>query len=291
MNAIVYDQPDEEYRKAEGFNASGLKNFIRSPAHFKASLDEPQEYTPALVKGILFHHLLLTPNAPLRVAIKPAGLDGRKPEGKAWKMQHEGMPICDQEDLDSCQRMVNSIRNHPNAAAAFGMGKPEVSVFHEYKCLLSGDMIQLKGRMDFVNDGAAIVDAKTCEDARPASFASAAVDFGYFWQATIYLHFLWNPVCRLLGKPELQKTDFVFVAVEKTPPYATKCFCVGAGVYNLYIPKIEEELMNYNKAKLSGFYPAYPTDVAILTPPEWGVRREVNNAMKLEATIENPIAK
>ena len=290
MNAIIYDMPDEDYRAAEGFNASGLKQFVRSAAHFKAAQDEPKEATAALAKGILFHHLLLTPDAPMRVAIKPADFDGRTAAGKAWKAKHEGMPVCDEDDFKACQRMVESIRRHPNAGAAFGTGKAEVSVFHEYKHPMTGEVIQLKGRMDFVNDGAAIVDAKTCEDARPASFAASAVEFGYFWQATFYLKFLWNPVCDILERPQDKKDAFVFVAVEKTPPYAVKPFCVIPGAYDLYIPKIEEEIAKYAIAKRTGFYPAYPQDVAILAPPEWAVRREVNNAMKLEATVDQPVA-
>ncbi len=286
MNAIIFDQPDEDYRKAEGFNASGIKKFVRSAAHFKASKDEPQESTPALAKGILFHHMLLTPDAPLRVAIKPDDYDGRTAAGKAWLAKHAGMPIVTADDRAACDRMVFSIRNHRNAAAAFGQGKPEVSVFADWKNPFNGEVTQLKGRLDFVNDGNAIVDAKTCEDARPAAFASAAVDFGYFLQSCFYRDFLWNPACDAMGKPEWKKTDFVFVAVEKTPPYAVKCYCIAQGTYELYRPKIEEEIIKYGLAKASGFYPAYPEEVALLSPPEWAVRKEVNNAMKLEATVQ-----
>ena len=291
MNAIIYDMPDEEYRAAEGFNASGLKKTIRSLAHWKADQDEKPEPTKALIFGIVFHHHLLTPEDPMRVTVKPDGLSLATKEGKAWKASlPDGAMIITQDEEDAIFRMVEKIKQHPNARAAFGEGKAEVSVFHEYKHPLTGEVIQLKGRMDFVNDGGTIVDAKTCEDARPASFAQAAVEFGYFWQAAFYLNFLWNPVCDILGTPELKKHSFVFVAVEKTPPYAVKPYCVVPGAIDLYTPRIEEEIAKYAIAKRTGYYPAYPQDVALLAPPEWGVRREVNNSMKLEATVDQPIA-
>ena len=283
--------PDEDYRKAEGFNASSLKKTIRSLAHWKADQEEKPEPTKALIFGIVFHHHLLTPDEPMRVTVKPDGLSLATKEGKAWKTTiPEDAMIITRVEEESITRMVQSIRNHPNANAAFGMGRPEVSVFHEYKHPMTGEITQLKGRMDFVNDGGAIVDAKTTDDARPANFASSAVEFGYFWQATFYLKFLWNPVCDILGTPELKKSAFVFVAVEKAPPYAVKPYCVVDGTYDLYTPKIEEEIAKYAIAKRTGYYPSYPQDVALLAPPEWGVRKEVNNAMKLEATVDQPVA-
>ncbi len=285
MNAIIFGMPDEDYRQAEGFNASGLKHMRRSAAHYRTSLDEKQEATPALAQGIVFHHLLLTPEAPMRVAIKPDGFDGRTAAGKAWIAKHEGLPTITHEQFTACQRMVEQIRKHPNAAAAFGQGKPEVSVFAEWQNPYNGETVQLKSRMDFINDGAAIVDAKTTDDARPASFAAVAVEYGYFWQAVFYRDFVWNPACVAIGKPEWKKSSFVFVAVEKTPPYAVKCYCVGPGTFDVYRPRIEEEIIKYQLGKSSGIWPAYPEAVALLSPPEWAVHKEVNNAMKLEATI------
>ena len=285
MNAIILDQQDDDYRKAEGFNASGIKKFIRSAAHWKADQDEKPEPTKALIFGIVFHHLLLTPNAPKRYVVKPDDYDGRSAAGKAWLAANRDKMTVTADEVKAAERMVENIRKHKNAAQAFGTGSPEVSVFHDWKNPYTGVVTQLKGRMDFVNDGLAIVDAKTTEDARPAAFAAAAVDFGYFWQSCFYVHFLWNPVCDILGTPEKKKTDFVFVAVEKTPPYAVKCYAVSPGALEFYKPKIEEEITKFEIAKASNFYPAYPDDIALLTPPEWGVRKEAVNSMKLEATV------
>ena len=47
---------------------------------------------------------------------------------------------------------------------------------------------------------------------------------------------------------------------------------------------MEEQLTKFQIAKRDNYYPAYPPEVAILTPNEWAVRNEVNNAMVLEAT-------
>lgn len=287
MNSIVYDMPDADYRAAEGFNASGLKKFIRSPAHWKADQDEKKEPTAALIFGIVFHHLLLTPTEPPRFVIQPEDLDGRTAAGKAWKLANADKMIISADKVKTAERMVESVRKHPNASLAFATGKPEVSVFAEWKNPYQTDAapLQLKGRMDFVNDGLSIVDAKSCEDARPVSFNNDAAEYGYFWQAAFYIDFLWNPACEALGCPEKKKTDFVFVAVEKTPPYALKCYCVSRGTFDYCRPRIEEELIKFQMAQESGFYPSYPVEIANLTPAEWAIRKEVNQAMKLESTI------
>ena len=287
MNEIIHNLLDEDYRKAEGFNASGLKKTIRSLAHWKADQDEKKEPTKALIFGIVFHHLLLTPDAPMRVVVKPDDFDGRSAAGKAWLAQNREAMTISAAEVKQAERMVESIRKHPSASLAFGTGKPEVSVFHEWKNPYTNEVLQLKGRMDFVNDGASIVDAKSCEDARPVSFNQDASEYGYFLQATFYCEFLWNPLCDVLGRSQDKKTDFVFVAVEKTPPYALKCYAVSHGTFAHYKPRIEEELTKYALAKASGYYPGYPEEVAHLTPSEWALRREVNQAMKLESTVSN----
>jgi len=50
---------DKEYFAAEGLNASKLKQFAKSPAHYKAGLEAPSKRSTAFDVGSLTHSLIL----------------------------------------------------------------------------------------------------------------------------------------------------------------------------------------------------------------------------------------
>ncbi len=285
MNAIILNMPDADYRKAKGFNASGAKEFVRSPAHFQARKRQPFEPTPALLVGIVFHTYLLTPDEPLRVAIRPEGFNGRTTEGKAWLKDHPDNITFEQEA--NCRRMVEAIRAHPDAGPAFKTGHPEVSVFREYVDPFTGSMIQLKARMDWVTFGRAIVDAKSIEDARPMGFAYTADDCDWWLQAVWYRDFMWNPVCDAIGKPEDKKTNFIFVACEKEDPWAIKCYSVAPEVFRQESIRIERILTQYAVCERDNVWPSYPPGIALASPNQWSAKRKFTDSMQLESTISH----
>lgn len=269
MNSIVLNMPDSEYRKAPGLSQSALKEFAISPARYKASLLEKREVTPAMAMGILVDELLFTPDEPSRIAIRPEGLDMRTKDGKAWKAAnaHLEADVTREQSIEA-NWMVRSIRYHAMAGKAFACGKAQVSCFREYTAA-NGRTIQLKGRLDFVNDGNAIVDLKTCEDARPWQFAKHAEAYGYFTQAAFYADFLWNPLCEALGTPSEQKSQSVIVAVEKRAPFDVMVYSVSEATRSNYGIQIRAMLDRYAECEASGQWPGYPTEIQELEPPKW----------------------
>ena len=118
------------------------------------------------------------------------------------------------DEMDECRDLSRAVGAHPVAAELLkSPGHREVSLV--WKDALSG--LLCKARPDaFVKwDGySTIVDLKTTRDASPRGFAREVAIHGYHLQAAWYLAGadVLSPVAR----------RFVFVAVEKTPPY-----CVG----------------------------------------------------------------
>ena len=104
--------------------------------------------------------------------------------------------------------MAVAVHGHPTAGALLQSGQAEQSFWWDD---IATDM-RCKCRPDWF-DGTTIVDLKTCQDASPAGFARAVAQWSYQVQAAHYL-------CGTLAK------RFIFVAVEKTAPYAI-------GVYEL----------------------------------------------------------
>lgn len=268
QHRVIYTLPDQDYRTTPGVSASALKAFRRSPAHYIASL-EPREKTPALSFGIYFHERLLTPAAPSRVAVRPAGIDGRTKEGKAWLAAHEGEDTITHDQSVDANKMVEAARAHPVAGLAFAAGHAEVSCFTE-----RGGQA-LKARMDFVNVGDSIVDAKTVQDARRHAFQKQAEEYGWFLQAAFYCDFIWNPIMDALGTPSEKKSNFVLVAVEKEPPFAVSVYRVSEETRRQYWPAIETMLESFARCQKANHWPAYPEAIEELTPPKWANREEV----------------
>jgi hypothetical protein len=77
----------------------------------------------------------------------------------------------------------------------------------------------LKGRVDIVaidqHGATTIADVKTTEDASIEAFSKTIAQYGYAQQAAYYMD--------LLGA-----SHFVFIAVEKTAPYAVGVYCLDA---------------------------------------------------------------
>jgi hypothetical protein len=108
-------------------------------------------------------------------------------------------------------------------------------------------------------DGTTIVDLKTCQDASPASFAKAVANFGYQIQAAHYL-------------AGTLATRFIFVAVEKTAPYAI-------GVYELNTEALihgsiarHNALQRIQDCRAINEWPGYTDGIQTLQLPGWALK-------------------
>jgi hypothetical protein len=150
----------------------------------------------------LAHCAVLEPDElSKRYAIAP---DRRSNAGKAAaaEMSANGIEAVSEPEMALALNMADAVRQHPYAAALLADGKAEQSFWWDDKA--TGQ--RCKCRPDWYQ-GTTIVDLKTCQDASPGAFARACATFGYHTQAAHYLNGTFAD-------------RFVFVAVEKTYPYA-----------------------------------------------------------------------
>jgi exodeoxyribonuclease VIII len=263
---IVYNLPAEHYHAAPGVSNSMLKHLARSPAHLKTYLEQPPEQTPAMLFGQIVHQLLLEPDKPWNWAVRPPGLDGRSKEGKEWRARVGDKPVLDHHDWLHVEGVVASVRSHPTARLALGSGKSEVSVFKQFHL---GRTVLRKARIDFVNAGNALIDIKTTEDARPEAFARMIVNLRYHVQAAYYLD-IWNDSLPIGQTP---KESFVFIAVEKTPPYAVSVYDLAREAINAGRREYIRLLQLYMECEEQGEWPAYNPDVQEINLPTWALRK------------------
>lgn len=254
---VFFDLPEDVYRAAPGVNVSALKDAI-TPAHYRATreAEKPSEPTPAQVFGRAFHAAAL--EGRTGYVVKPDGMNFTTKEGKAWR-DAQTLPILSQTEAKAIAGMSASLMAHPVAVNVLGSGgRAEVSCFKRD----AATGLMLKGRADFLtrdsNDLTAIVDLKTCGfgDASEAAFSREIVKWKYHQQAAFYLD--------LFGA-----SFFLFIAVEKEPPYAVNCFYLDADAVSKGRTANGSALASIAAAEASGEWSAYPAKLHTLSLPPW----------------------
>lgn len=269
------DVPHEVYQeRVHGMASKGaLDRLHKSPAHLLAwmqgKLDEPER--EPLVFGGALHCALLEPEAEFdrRFALMPSFDEFRDARGalttKAGKEakaaflgKSDGKQILDGDDVMNIGAMIASVRKHPLASRMIQDGMPEVTV--RWRDVETG--IECKARADYyVASRKMVVDVKSTRDASRREFQRSVVNYRYHVQDAIYR--------AAFGAVNLPIEHFVFVCVEKTPPFAVATYTLdaqaiqrGYTAYRLDIERLAECLRNDS-------WPAYPETIQTLDLPPW----------------------
>jgi PDDEXK-like domain of unknown function (DUF3799) len=263
MNNGIYTMSFADYQKADGVSKSMLDRLHPTPAHFRREVEE----TRPMVIGRMFHAFVLEQHRDYYV--KPADVDFRTARGKAWKEEHTHFPIITPEEEEMLTQMCASVRYNPFAGIALAHAKTEQSVF--VKDQHTG--LQLKCRIDIVPmakkfpQAIPLIDIKTCQSAAKADFAKEIHNRRYHAQAAYYLD------CYNALNID-HRTSFIFIAVEKEPPYAV-------AIYDLDDISIEQgrkeyrrDLNVYKMCIESNTWPGYPTHAEMIQLPAYAIDKE-----------------
>lgn len=205
---------EKEYRQSEGISRSELWRLRESPEKFKWFQEHPEPSTPALVFGAAVHKLLLEPDSfGAEFAVAPE-CDRRTKDGRdaynAFLTASDGKSIISLADYEKAAEMAQKALEAPFVKKLLD-GEREKPLF--WVDDLTGE--KCKCRLDVltaVNDRLIIVDYKTTADASTDGFTRSVINYGYDFQAGMY--------CEGVEKVTGQKPLFVFIAQEKTAPYA-----------------------------------------------------------------------
>lgn len=260
---------NEAYHTSEGISKTGLVKLARSPAHYKAP---PLPPTRALVVGSAFHTAVLEPEKfEQQYAILPADMKATTKAGIAWKAEQikAGKEILTAAEGANLPGMSKAVREHPKAAALLTGGVVEMSAFwvdRDYG--FTG-----KVRTDFINDNAIIIELKSCTDARPFQFSRDFIKYDYAIQDAWYRHGLTEAAEQELGR-DIEHNHFVFIAVEKEPPY-------GIGTYKTPEVMLEaaRDIINvlraiYARCLESEKFPCYDTEIMEIETPKWWLNKQ-----------------
>lgn len=273
---IHVGMPEKVYRAAPGISQSALKRMLPTPAHFVSAMANPEPPTRAMALGTALHRLVLQPELPQEWVEKPADFDGRTKAGKEWmaalKPDQEAFTV---DEAKQCRGMRDSIMAHPIARRILDdSDKREVSCFLDGQVAVEGmygledyQPVRRKCLVDILADSY-IGDLKTTLDASEDAFSKSIFDLGYCVQASFYLDLV-NAL-----DPANERIGFVFVAVEKEPPFAVAVYELDEASLAYGRRQYQRLLERYAQCVYNKKWPAYPEKCVKVGVPEWVLRRE-----------------
>ena len=236
--------PEDVYHASEGFGSTAIKEANKSLAHLKVMRDGKKEISATLQAifdlGSATHAAVLEGDSVLNEKfICAPSLDKRTKAGKeAWaELKESGKTVLKAEDWEHVMGMRACLYDHPAANRLLTGGNAEVSYWKRY----SENMI-LKARVDS-EVGDLAVDLKTTKDASPYRFKST-VKYDYGLQSALYT--------MVTGA-----NAFVFVGIEKVPPYAFSIVKQGDDIIEMNQKKLGFILADIDAAIESGLWAGY----------------------------------
>lgn len=247
---------------------SGLDLINKSPLHFwDAKLNPARkkiEDTEALLIGRAWHVATLEySNFNTEFAVSP-GFNRRTKEGKEdyefFAKSVAGKEVIDLDQYQLVMAMREATLANPVAKALLASGLVE----NTYTWTDQETGIECKCRPDFLNNNRLCVDLKSTNDASPEAFGRSANEFRYPVQGAYYSDGL--------EANGIQLDGFVFIAVEKKPPYAVACYYLDARGFDLGRKLYKTNLRTYAECKATNTWPGYSDIITPLQLPGWAFK-------------------
>ncbi len=258
--------PDAEYHaRIPGLASKGaLDEIERSGAHYEAWLKGAMRpETTALRFGKAFHCATLEPDVfAATYVVEPEFGDCRFKEAKAirdaWRIENVGRIALPADDWTAIVGMSAKVRAHSRAGKMLQGGVSELTL----KWTDAETGIVCKARGDYHVDSVAMcLDLKTCEDARAAAVERSVGKWGYHRQQAHYADGF-----EAVGAP---LRAFVFVFVEKVPPYELAVFMLDDDAQRRGAESIRKSMQTLATCIETGSYPGYPEEIQTLELPAW----------------------
>ena len=264
---LVPSVPMEVYQSWVGISAHDLMLLDRSFAHYREAKLNPKEPTPAMRFGSAAHTWILEPEvAPDQIVVAPT-VDRRTKAGKeAWaefQAMSDGRTIVSEEEAHHLAKMAGAV-----ASSRAAMDALDAAPWREHSCRFERQGVPGRCRPDAAGYNI-IVDLKTTQDASPSEFRRTAATYRYHWQAAWYI----DSLTPILGAQPFGACEFVFVVVERQPPYNVGVYTLDDQALDAARRGIESALETY---AMGDERPGYASADACqeLSLPRWVIDRD-----------------
>lgn len=251
---IITETNVEYHSDLMAISKSQLAKMSVCPKYFKYCLDNPQPPTTDLIIGSAFHKLVLEPETFGKEFVVMPMIDKRTKLGKEtyeqFLLSSQGREIITEEQYNTISNMANAVLGN-SLATALTTGNIEMSLYGTDE--LTNEHI--KTRPDcyqIIDDRLVITDLKSCVSAMQSDFTRDCVKYSYDLQAYMYSY----NASRVLNFP-MDKIDFVFIAVEKKPPYLLNIFKATKDILERGEMLYREYIGMYHEAKTTNNWWGY----------------------------------
>ncbi len=262
MDEITYHAPKDE------LSSTGAKLLLEAPAKFKYQvIDGHREHKDAYDLGSAVHARVLGVGSTVKEYpeehLTPSGNVSTKAATVAWaeEQRAEGFVLISPGEAVKVQQMYDSIMANVDARVLLEAdGDSEVSAFAT--CPETG--VRLRARADRLpKKHNVIIDVKTVAgSAAEVEFAKTIFNLGYDVSAGQYID-VFNYV-------EGFERDFVFIVVEKSPPYLANVVMMTHAYIEMGRTKSMESRRRYKRGIERGEWPGY-SGLHRVEPPMFAV--------------------
>lgn len=243
---------EHDYRTNSAVSRTELWRLItESPEKFQYLRSNPQPATNALIFGQAFHMAILQPEIyDDNFAVAP-NVDRRTKAGKEeWERfnsENSDKTVIPEDWQETITAMKDKLMSDPFVCKLLS-GEPEKPFFWVDE--LTGEGCKCRADcITEINGSVYVVDLKTTENAATDKFMRKSIDYGYPLQAAMY--------CEGVKQAMGRECSFVFIAIEKSPPYAVNIMQAD-DVYRQYGFDIFREALGiYHDCKINNNWYGY----------------------------------
>jgi hypothetical protein len=264
LTGIVADLPEEAYFASPALSSTGARLILDSPARFHYRQTHPEPITRAFDVGSAVHAKVLGVGAAIAVIpdeILASNGAASTASAKAFieDARAAGLTPVKAAVAEEIDAMSEAALTHPTARALFEQpGIPEASLF----ATDPETGVEIRARFDFW--APISVDLKTTATlASKSGFEKAVANHGYDVQQEHY-----GDTEKLITG---ERRPFVFVVVEKTPPYLVGVHQLDREFVEIGRKKAARARRIFAECTASGVWPGYPPEVQLLSPPLYHV--------------------
>ena len=263
-NPGLYNIDEKLYHDSFGLNQSRLKKILKSPAHYKHSIEFPEAPTAAMTFGSAVHKMFFEPHQFNDYYSDIGAIDRRTKVGKAQyeDVMTSGLTPLKSDVLESVKECVESLKANKLAMNLIG-ARPGVVDVEASAYGYVDNRILSRGRADAIHwERGLIADLKTTSDVMPHSFQKHSFNMGYHIQAAYYLDLF----SEVTGN-EFDK--FVMVCVESSAPYAVQAYVCDPIMIEAGRKLYKEAIDLFLTCTKNNSWPAFKPEILNLTLPKW----------------------
>lgn len=267
----LYDVDNATYHRGEGWKniigSSGMRQILRSPVHYKWLKEEGEEEKESFNFGSAYHLRILQPELFYRQVVAAPKCDKRTKEGKAvferFQGEAAGKIVITQAEAEALEFMAAQMAESHTASAI--LKNPG---YFERSAVWKDPYFEFMGkcRPDYdIPNLAVLVDLKSTVDASQERFSKSCGNYGYDVEAAWY-------VDGMRAATGIEYNTFIFIAQEKTAPYAVAIYQADPEFIGVGRVKITRASEIYKNCLETGRWPGYPDRVQKIYLPVWSTK-------------------